>query len=70
MESKMSKATVKPTGYELFQARASEAFYYGQRLVDFWFGPRCVVFEPTCEVCRRWRLLDQLVQNPFEDSAS
>ena len=29
------------------------------------FGPRCQGFIDDCECCRRWRLLDELIANPF-----
>ena len=35
-------------------------------LVKF-FGERCPDFEPDCECCRRWKLLDELTENPFKD---
>jgi hypothetical protein len=35
-------------------------------LVEF-FGERCPDFEPTCECCKRWQLLDDLVANPFDE---
>jgi len=30
------------------------------------FGERCPDFKPSCECCRRWKLLDELTANPFE----
>lgn len=30
------------------------------------FGERCKDFDPDCECCRRWKLLDDLTANPFE----
>lgn len=35
-------------------------------LIEF-FGEQCPDFEPDCECCRRWKLLDDLAQNPFSD---
>ena len=31
------------------------------------FGDRCKDFEPDCECCRRWKMLDALVKNPFDE---
>lgn len=31
------------------------------------FGERCPDYEANCECCQRWRLLDELLANPFED---
>lgn len=30
------------------------------------FGERCKDFEPNCECCKRWKLLDGLVKSPWE----
>ena len=30
------------------------------------FGPRCVEYEPDCPCCQRWKLLDQLLENPHD----
>lgn len=35
-------------------------------LVEF-FGERCLDFEPDCECCKRWKMLDDLTENPFVD---
>lgn len=29
------------------------------------FGKRCKDFDPDCEGCKRWKLLDELTENPF-----
>lgn len=42
----------------------------GELFIAEWFGPRCKEFDPDCECCRRWRLLDQLLENPFQDDES
>ena len=31
------------------------------------FGERCPDYEPECECCKRWKLLDDLIANPFND---
>ena len=34
-------------------------------LIEF-FGERCPDFEVECECCRRWKLLDDFTENPFD----
>ena len=34
-------------------------------LVEY-FGERCKEFEETCECCKRWKALDDLIENPFD----
>lgn len=45
---------------------ATEAAYL-EGFVTKWFGQRCPKFEETCEVCRRWKLFDELTKSPWED---
>src|SRR5271166_4825069 len=39
----------------------------GETLLVEWWGKRCPDFEASCECCKRWKALDLLVKNPFED---
>lgn len=32
-----------------------------------WFGPKCEDFEPNCECCQRWKALETLFNNPFDE---
>ncbi len=32
------------------------------------FGERCKDFEEHCECCKRWKLFDELIENPFLES--
>jgi hypothetical protein len=41
-------------------------------LLEEMFGPRCPYVESECgcnchECCKRWRLLDDLLENPFKE---
>ena len=36
-------------------------------LVYEYFGARCEVFDSECEVCRRWKALDELTDTPFAE---
>ena len=31
------------------------------------FGKRCPGFDADCLACQRWKLLDALLKNPFDD---
>lgn len=50
-----------------FELIAGHVRTIAEELLTTFFGPRCPNFEPGCEVCRRWRLLDDLLHNPFPD---
>lgn len=39
-----------------------------EKFLTKWYGERCPDFEPNCTNCKRWKLLDDLLQNPFEKS--
>ena len=32
-----------------------------------WWGERCKEFEPTCALCQKWKAVDCLLDNPFEE---
>jgi hypothetical protein len=36
-------------------------------LLTEWFGERCLDYAPGCYCCEKWKLLDQLTENPFVD---
>ena len=38
----------------------------GNIFLTKYFGPRCEYYDPTCECCKRWKLLDSLTNNPWE----
>lgn len=48
-----------------FRLFASYIRTLAERLLTEVFGERCDEFEASCEVCRRWKLLDDLLANPF-----
>ncbi len=31
------------------------------------FGERCEDYEPECLCCKRWKALDDLIANPYEE---
>lgn len=39
----------------------------GTSLLEQHFGPRCPDFEKDCICCKRWKALDDLIDNPFAD---
>lgn len=52
-----------------WQARTEYSHYAISLLLRDMFGERCKEYEEGCECCRRWRLLDELLANPFEGDA-
>lgn len=36
-------------------------------LIEQHFGPRCPDFEKDCVCCQRWKALDELIDNPYEE---
>ena len=49
-----------------FNNMASYVRIATEELLTDMFGERCDVYEPSCEVCRRWKLLDDLLESPFD----
>jgi hypothetical protein len=41
---------------------------YAARVLAEYFGPRCPDYEPQCVCCQRWRALDALVANPYDEA--
>ena len=39
-----------------------------ETMLEEYYGERCPDFHTDCECCRRWKLLDELTANPFENS--
>ncbi len=37
-----------------------------ESILKEYFGDRCPDFDEHCEVCKRWKAMDDLIQNPFE----
>lgn len=52
---------------ERFAAMAVGVRYVAESMLNEFYGERCETFEPSCVCCNRWRHLDALVANPFED---
>ena len=49
-----------------FDMMASHVRTIADELVAEMFGPRCIDYVENCECCRRWKLLDDLLENPFK----
>jgi hypothetical protein len=41
-----------------------------EAIIKTYFGERCPDFDKDCECCKRWKLLDQLFENPFDSTTS
>ena len=52
--------------YTHFEALAQPVYEAGRHLLLEMYGPKCDTYDGNCVCCRRWRLLEQLVQNPFD----
>ena len=35
------------------------------QFLTHYFGEKCEDYEADCECCRRWRLFEELIANPF-----
>jgi hypothetical protein len=38
-----------------------------KKVLTEWFGEKCPDYDPDCECCKRWRSLDDLIENPFKE---
>jgi len=56
-----------PSDKAEFDAGARTARAAIEPILEQWFG-KCTDYDCSCEGCRRWKLLDQLLQNPFDDT--
>lgn len=50
---------------ERFAAMAGQVRTVAETLLTEFFGDRCQEFDAGCVNCTRWRLLDELIANPF-----
>lgn len=50
-----------------FAMQARHIRTIAESVLTEYFGERCVEFDDHCDCCRRWKLLDDLTANPFED---
>ena len=48
-----------------FEKQAGHIRTIADTLLYEYFGARCEIFESECEICRRWKALDDLTDNPF-----
>lgn len=55
------------TDHEEFEAHVVKVLNPARKFLIKWFGQRCEEYDPNCECCRRWRLLDNLLENPFDE---
>jgi len=55
------------TDYEEFEELARQVRDAARPLLEHFFGKQCTTFVEECEACRRWKLLDELLENPFEE---
>lgn len=37
-----------------------------KRFVIRWYGHKCKDFNPDCICCKKWKLLEELIENPFD----
>jgi len=56
-----------PTDEYKFACDANNIEHDAIKYIKKWFGSRCEEFEPECECCKRWKALDNLIENPFEE---
>lgn len=66
-EAYLSHSEDKSTREELerqFRMKADIVYAVAMPLVIDEFGERCRTFDAKCECCRRWKLLDDLLENP------
>ena len=57
-----------PSDEERFDMMAGYLKAVSETLITEHFGERCPDFDPDCECCRRWNLMDQLIENPYKQS--
>lgn len=50
-----------------FEMTARHTRTIAEVLLTEHFGERCPDFEPDCECCKRWKLLDELLNSPYSD---
>jgi hypothetical protein len=48
-----------------FATLAARVRLMGSQFITEMFGERCSEFEPFCDCCQRWMLLDELLATPF-----
>jgi len=53
--------------HEEFEMFARHVRAVASDMLTVAFGERCPDYDESCEVCRRWRLLDELTANPFDE---
>lgn len=54
-----------PDDKERFAMMASHIRIIAETMLREFFGERCPDYQEDCECCRRWKLLDDLCDNPF-----
>ncbi len=52
-----------------FARDARRVLEIGNHFLGRWFGPQCADFEPDCECCKRWKLLEALVHSPWQEES-
>lgn len=52
--------------FDKFEKYAGLARTTASLLLEEFFGEKCDVYSESCPLCQRWKLLDQLLENPFD----
>ncbi len=55
------------TDKDRFNLAARLVRHSAEDLITEFFGERCTGHEPGCEICERWKHLDALLANPFDE---
>lgn len=46
-----------------FERQAQHVRIVTEAFLTEWYGERCEDYEKHCEICKRWRWLDKIVEN-------
>lgn len=52
--------------YLKFKDAAEQIRYLAEHLLIEEFGHRCDEYYEDCDICKRWKALDTLTENPFD----
>ena len=55
------------TDFQRFEMMAGHIRTIAETMLTEFFGDRCADYVPSCINCQRWRLLDELTLNPFDE---
>lgn len=57
--------SVESRSFDMFVRHARPII---ETILNTHFGQRCPDYCEDCEVCRRWKLMDDLLESPYLDS--